>query len=229
MTFRLQLFAKAAPVRWALRSLLGGVVFTGLLCAQSPVESDASPVPTTTSPSPAATETMVVPPSPLPAGQAPPMPSSSTSPVTPTDQPSSESFRPDWGNVPAWVGSVLSGFSVLLAMTIIWRDRRQRLRSQAEKLVVWEERSKSENLIIHLRNTSEVPVFRLLLVEGKCREQTVSRFRSAHEPDELEPRGAVSKKVLTSGSKRLRVRFTGPDGKVWERDARSGKLRKRRN
>jgi hypothetical protein len=42
-----------------------------------------------------------------------------------------------WGNAPAWVGGALSGLSVLLAMLIFRRDRRERERSQVDQLGVW--------------------------------------------------------------------------------------------
>jgi hypothetical protein len=40
----------------------------------------------------------------------------------------------DWGNVPAWVGSVLSGMSLLLALLILLKDKRRYFRAQASQL-----------------------------------------------------------------------------------------------
>jgi len=40
----------------------------------------------------------------------------------------------DWGNVPQWVSALLSGLSVLLALFIIFRDRRRAELEQAMKL-----------------------------------------------------------------------------------------------
>lgn len=43
----------------------------------------------------------------------------------------------DWGSVPAWVGSILTGGSLLLGFSILLRDRRKGEREQAERIVVW--------------------------------------------------------------------------------------------
>lgn len=43
----------------------------------------------------------------------------------------------DWGNAPAWVGAFLSGGSLLLALTILARDRSERRRASADKLATW--------------------------------------------------------------------------------------------
>ena len=40
----------------------------------------------------------------------------------------------DWGNVPAWLGSILSTVSVLLVIFVILRDRRVNKRKQADEL-----------------------------------------------------------------------------------------------
>jgi hypothetical protein len=103
------------------------------------------------------------------------------------------------------------------------------MRSQAERVVVWEERNELGSSIIYLRNTSDAPIFRLLLVESKPQGKLTSRLKSAHEADEVEPKGSVSKKIEKRGSGAVRVRFTGPDGRVWERDVNSGKLTKASN
>lgn len=43
----------------------------------------------------------------------------------------------DWGNAPAWVGAVLSGGSLLLALSILARDRLERRRASADKVSTW--------------------------------------------------------------------------------------------
>lgn len=135
--------------------------------------------------------------------------------------------RVDWGNVPAWVGSLLSGLSVILAISIIWRDRMQRIRSQAAKVVIWEERNESGSSILYLRNTSDMPIFRLrLLIETKNRGKITSRLLSAYDADEVDPQGSVSTKIDARDSSAVRVRFTGADNSVWERDVHSGKLKR---
>ncbi|HXC79250.1 MAG TPA: hypothetical protein VNU19_19630, partial [Candidatus Acidoferrum sp.] len=42
----------------------------------------------------------------------------------------------DWGNVPAWVASILTGGSLLLGFYILLRDRRKEERRQARRIVI---------------------------------------------------------------------------------------------
>jgi hypothetical protein len=44
-----------------------------------------------------------------------------------------------WGDVPTWLASALTGLSLLIAMVIIWRDRQSRLRAQAMQIACWGE------------------------------------------------------------------------------------------
>lgn len=41
----------------------------------------------------------------------------------------------DWGNVPAWVASILTGASLLLGFYILLRDRRKEEREQALRII----------------------------------------------------------------------------------------------
>lgn len=43
----------------------------------------------------------------------------------------------DWGTAPAWASSVLSGGSLLLAVSILARDRIEKRRASADKLSAW--------------------------------------------------------------------------------------------
>jgi hypothetical protein len=43
----------------------------------------------------------------------------------------------DWGTAPAWASSVLSGASLLLALAILVRDRKEKRRESADKLTSW--------------------------------------------------------------------------------------------
>ncbi|MCU1617844.1 MAG: hypothetical protein JWO98_5384 [Frankiales bacterium] len=44
----------------------------------------------------------------------------------------------DWGNAPSWVGSILTGLSLILAFRIILRDRKSAEREQAQCItLVW--------------------------------------------------------------------------------------------
>ncbi|MET4053179.1 hypothetical protein ABID81_002554 [Frigoribacterium sp. PvP054] len=43
----------------------------------------------------------------------------------------------DWGNAPAWFGSFLSSGSLVLALTILMRDRNEKRREAADKFSTW--------------------------------------------------------------------------------------------
>jgi hypothetical protein len=43
----------------------------------------------------------------------------------------------DWGSVPVWFSVILSGASVLMALRIILRDRKNEERADAMKVLCW--------------------------------------------------------------------------------------------
>jgi hypothetical protein len=88
-------------------------------------------------------------------------------------RPMLEANGASWGNVPAWVGSVLSGISVLLLIFVILRGRRGNERMQANSLVCaisTQACSESEHCRGHwvtettLRNLSDMPFTAISLI-----------------------------------------------------------------
>lgn len=73
----------------------------------------------------------------------------------------------DWGNVPAWVGSILTGGSLLLGFYILLRDRRGRERQQAEQLgcffVLVSRGEGPPAVTAHLHNGSGLPIINPVL------------------------------------------------------------------
>jgi hypothetical protein len=68
----------------------------------------------------------------------------------------------NWGDVPTWVASVLTGGSLLLGFSILLRDRRRMDRSQIDQFAFWVEGDKSDRhtarILIHVKNASALPV-----------------------------------------------------------------------
>ena len=68
----------------------------------------------------------------------------------------------NWGDVPTWAASVLTGGSLILGFSILLRDRRRMDRSQIDQFAFWVEGDKSDRhtarILIHVKNTSTLPV-----------------------------------------------------------------------
>ncbi|MFD6329466.1 hypothetical protein ACFWGI_07815 [Streptomyces niveus] len=66
----------------------------------------------------------------------------------------------DWGTVPTWLSSFLTGGSLLLGFHILLRDRKKEERSEALKVVCWREDSSdvSETWTVHVLNTADRPI-----------------------------------------------------------------------
>lgn len=135
------------------------------------------------------------------------------------------------GDLATWVGSLLSGISVLLATYLILRDRNQRMRSQAERVVAWVQTDMSGSELVFLRNTSDMPIFRVRVVSSEAGvdgNKVELRFTSEHEADEMGPNTSASRKVTVAKSGELMIRFTAADNIVWERTLATGRLRRHR-
>jgi len=105
----------------------------------------------------------------------------------------------------------------------------QRTRSQAEKIVVWEERNRIGDTIVYVRNTSDMPIFRLRVqLKSAANRPTMVPLRSPYESDTIGPKSAAYKKIDERGTVGIQVRFTAADGKQWSRDAQTGRLTKQR-
>lgn len=67
--------------------------------------------------------------------------------------------RADWGNVPAWVGSILTAGSLMLGFYIILRDRKNSEKEQIRKLIVrYSDKPKDKSIPV-LTNASELPFY----------------------------------------------------------------------
>jgi hypothetical protein len=68
----------------------------------------------------------------------------------------------NWGDVPAWVASLLTGGSLLLGFWILLRDRRNTDRAQIDRFAFWVEGGRPDrhtaSILIHVRNSSNLPV-----------------------------------------------------------------------
>jgi hypothetical protein len=61
----------------------------------------------------------------------------------------------DWGSVPAYFG----GIALVLTLTVLVRDRRERVRAQADKIAAWVQRGREDNEPhrVVIRNAGDLP------------------------------------------------------------------------
>lgn len=89
----------------------------------------------------------------------------------------------EWGNVPAWLGTILSTGSVLLAFYIILRDRRKAEREQIAQVIVIMRRrfSKAERRYrdITIINGSDQPIYDIGCGEPFRRRWRIIQYPSA--------------------------------------------------
>src|SRR5450759_1590275 len=68
-------------------------------------------------------------------------------------------MRLDWGNVPAWTGSILTSLSLVLAFSILIRDRKRTTRNQIDRIGVWTTHEhETHHWLLHVTNKSELQV-----------------------------------------------------------------------
>ncbi|WP_143548831.1 hypothetical protein [Rhodococcus sp. ACPA1] len=69
----------------------------------------------------------------------------------------------DWGNIPAWIGSILTGGSLLLGFYILLRDRWKEEKEQAKQLLIRRIRKSKKregyDYLLVITNTSELPFY----------------------------------------------------------------------
>src|SRR4051794_33457602 len=70
----------------------------------------------------------------------------------------------DWGAVPAWVGALLTGSSLILALRIMLQDRRKGERAEALKVICWSGTAEVREMTTHVLNTADRPVTNVSLV-----------------------------------------------------------------
>ncbi|MFE6152374.1 hypothetical protein [Streptomyces sp. NPDC057889] len=131
----------------------------------------------------------------------------------------------EWGTVPAWLSSMLTGGSLLLGFHILLRDRRKEERNEALKVVTWWERDANDEasfIRIHVRNTADRPI---LYVDGLYErvDGSIGRWPSdvpmvpKDEEVSLEvPRYMDGKRTIARG-----ISFQDSDGFSWVKDISS--------
>ncbi len=68
----------------------------------------------------------------------------------------------DWGNVPAWVGAILTSVSLLIAALAYRRSVKDKEREQASKMAAWigvVEDAHERKRVVRIRNNSDAPIF----------------------------------------------------------------------
>jgi hypothetical protein len=58
-----------------------------------------------------------------------------------------------------WVGAILTGGSLILAFSILIRDRRKDVRAQAMRVLTWISDEGDDGCAMHVKNTSDLPIF----------------------------------------------------------------------
>jgi hypothetical protein len=95
-----------------------------------------------------------------------------------------------WGTVAAWVGSLLSGFSVLLVLYVIYRDRLKDLQRQANDISVWKTTSlrvgdgnyAPYTLTVTISNHSDRPVRTPLAI---ARPRSIKLLMKELDPEQM--------------------------------------------
>ncbi|NHC12656.1 hypothetical protein [Motilibacter deserti] len=105
----------------------------------------------------------------------------------------------DWGTVPAWVGSVLTGASLLLGFYILLRDRRNAEQEQARQVAYWWEDVWDESMpedvtliVLRLQNMSNAPIIN---PEVEGRPRTLRELRRQFKPFLLKEAGVTIEKL----------------------------------
>jgi hypothetical protein len=118
----------------------------------------------------------------------------------------------DWGSVPAWVGSVLTGVSLLIAATAYRRSVNEKTREQAGEVSAWFDSTADNGSAICIRNGSGAAIY-----------EVVALVRSTGEEIDLKavpPETTVTHVVMNSSGSRgpVPVRFRDSIGRYWRRD-----------
>ncbi|WP_217572491.1 MULTISPECIES: hypothetical protein [unclassified Streptomyces] len=142
----------------------------------------------------------------------------------------------DWGTVPAWFSALLSGGSVLLALYIIWRDRKKAEREDATKVICWSEDS-HDGRTTYVHNASSRAVHAaaaVIWLKGEKGARGGDVFQDAYLGHIIRPGEEASVETPRwlddgAGPKCVpwAVQFQDSDGQRWVRDLTSaGRLHK---
>jgi hypothetical protein len=142
----------------------------------------------------------------------------------------------DWGNVPAWVGSILTSVSVFLAVNILRADRKRLRHAPADALATWHTTSihvhpnkkDVHKVKVHAYNTGDAPVpFALLEAPMNTPEYELKLFKdSGGGLETVEPKEHLLIQLSYDFEPNMElfyVRFTDSTGKHWIRMLKSGK------
>jgi hypothetical protein len=133
----------------------------------------------------------------------------------------------DWGNVPAWTGSVLTGSSLLIAANTYRLSVRDRVRQQASKIAAWVSTTSEDGRArAHLTfaNNSDMPVYLVdvqLRTSGPRPEGIYGALPSekhAESADVVPPGGLPARELEYESADVIEVEFTDASGLVWVRD-----------
>jgi hypothetical protein len=79
----------------------------------------------------------------------------------------------NWGDVPAWIGTITTSVSVLIAALAYRKSILDKERGQASKVAAWVAlfgEPGKEHRIVRLSNSSDAPVYELIVSSAKMPE-----------------------------------------------------------
>ena len=143
----------------------------------------------------------------------------------------------DWGNVPAWVGSILTSVSVFLAINILRADRKAKRLAPAEAFATWHfwsfadstELQPSWTIKAHAFNTGDAPIpFAMIGARRLTLEYEIQLFKKKGNNDiaTIEPKEHIELDIqydFNPNIKLFYVRFKDAKGKEWIRMLASGR------
>ncbi|MFF1470114.1 hypothetical protein [Streptomyces mirabilis] len=131
----------------------------------------------------------------------------------------------EWGTVPAWLSSFLTGGSLLMGFHILLRDRKKEERNEALKVVIWAGRDANDEgsfIRIHVRNTADRPILYVDALYERV-DGSIGRWHSdvpmvlKDEEMSLEvPRYMDGSRTIARG-----ISFQDSDGFRWVKDISS--------
>lgn len=139
----------------------------------------------------------------------------------------------DWGNVPVWVGIVLTSFSVVIAVRTYVLNSRRALREQASQVMVTIHQIPGTPDIVHtavVTNYSKAPIWRVVLTVSRYTTSESSERELVVAPDDsfsftTEPfwwekyaPGAVSGAISKAPPYSV-VKFVDAQGYQWRRSS----------
>ncbi len=118
----------------------------------------------------------------------------------------------DWGSVPAWLGSILTGSSLVIAALAYRRSVLDKEREQAAKITAWFELTE-RGPIVRLRNSSDGAIYEVLISVGLGIKDIDLRTVPPETTAKAGFRGTVGGRGVPI------VRFRDSAGRYWRRDS----------